>query len=56
MRYSHITKNTCAYMYDKSKYSLQYGIKQLLNNHYSLVIAKLQYNYRKLSFNLFLED
>lgn len=56
MHYSHITKNTCPYMYYKIKYSLQYGIKQLLNDYYSLVIAKLQYNYRKLSFNQFLED
>ena len=41
-----------AYMYDKSKYSLQYGIKQLLNNHYSLVIAKLTIieNYHLINF------
>ncbi len=33
------------------RYSLQYGIKPLLNNNYMLVLTKLQYNYRKLSFN-----
>ena len=58
MHYSHITKNTCDNyvlitqpINNSYKYSLQYGIKPLLISYYMLIRTKLQYNYRKLSFN-----